>query len=84
MSKNSLTDLASTGTIIWVRVTPNARANTVVRENDTIKVGVTTPPAEGQANAAVMLLLSKALGVPKSRLALVRGAKSRDKQFRVD
>ena len=84
MSKNSLTDLASTGTIIWVRVTPNARVNTVVRENDTIKVGVTAPPAEGQANAAVMLLLSKALGVPKSRLALVRGEKSRDKQFRVD
>jgi uncharacterized protein (TIGR00251 family) len=84
MSKNSLTDLASTGTIIWVRVTPNARANTVVLENDTIKVGVTAPPAKGQANATVMLLLSKALGVPKSRLALVRGAKSRDKQFRVD
>lgn len=82
--KNSLADLAVTGTVLSVRVTPNARANKVVVEDGVIKVGVTVPPADGQANAAVAALLAKALGVPKSRLVLVRGHKSRDKTFRLD
>lgn len=84
MSKNSLADLAVSGTTITVRVTPNARANEVVMEEDAIKIGVTVPPEDGKANAAVMSLLSKALGVPKSRLTLVHGQKSRDKKVRLD
>lgn len=84
MSKNSLADLAVSGTTFTVRVTPNARANEVVMEEDAIKIGVTVAPEGGKANAAVMSLLSKALGVPKSRLTLVRGQKSRDKKVRLD
>ena len=41
-------------------------------------------PEDGKANAAVIKLLAKALGVAKSRLVLVRGATSRDKLFRID
>lgn len=84
MSKNSLADLAIPGTTITVRVTPNARANKVVMDDGVIKIGVTAPPEDGKANAAVMVLLSKALGVPKSKLTLVQGHKSRDKIFRLD
>ena len=84
MSKNSLADLAVAGATIPVRVTPNARANKVVIEGGVIKIGVTAPPADGAANAAVLVLLAKALGVPKSRLKLVHGLKSRDKVFRLD
>jgi uncharacterized protein YggU (UPF0235/DUF167 family) len=84
MSKNSLADLAVTGTTIAVRVTPKARANKVVVESGVIKIGVTEPPAQGQANGAVTVLLAEALGVAKSRLTLVRGQKSRDKVFRLD
>lgn len=84
MSKNSLADLAIPGTTITVRVTPNARANKVVMDDGVIKIGVTAPPEDGKANAAVTVLLSKALGVPKSSLTLVQGQKSRDKIFRLD
>lgn len=84
MSKNSLADLAIPGATITVRVTPNARANKVVMDNGLIKIGVTVPPEDGKANAAVTVLLSKALGVPKSSLKLVQGHKSRDKIFRLD
>lgn len=84
MSKNSLADLAIPGTTITVRVTPNARANKVVMDDGVIKIGVTAPPEDGKANAAVTVLLSKALGVPKSSLTLVQGHKSRDKIFRLD
>ncbi|MBO6882317.1 MAG: DUF167 domain-containing protein [Marivita sp.] len=84
MSKNSLADLAIPGTTITVRVTPNARANKVVMDDGVIKIGVTAPPEDGKANAAVTVLLSKALGVPKSKLTLVQGHKSRHKIFRLD
>ena len=52
-------------------------------EEGQIKVYVTTLPEDGKANAAVQTMLAKALGVPKSRLTLIRGQTSRDKVFRV-
>ena len=82
--KNSLAQLAIPGTTLQVRVTPNARANKVEMEAEAIKVSVTATPSDGKANAAVIKLLSKALGVPKSRLTLVRGHTGRHKFFRVD
>ncbi|WP_439124845.1 DUF167 domain-containing protein [Marivita sp.] len=84
MSKNSLADLAVSGTTLAVRVTPNARVNKVEMESDRIKVSVTSPPADGQANSAVIKLLAKALGVAKTRLTLFQGQKTRDKLFRLD
>ena len=72
-------------TRIPVRVTPKAAANRIAVDADgLIRVYVTTVPEDGKANAAVIKLLAKALGVAKSRLVLVRGATSRDKLFRID
>lgn len=84
MSKNSLAEFAIPGTTLNTRVTPKARANKVEIEGGTIKVSVTSPPADGQANSAVIKLLAKALGVAKTRLTLLQGHKSRDKVFRLD
>ena len=81
---SDLSHLAVPGTVIAVRVTPRASRNAVVAEEDVIRVLVTTVPEDGKANAAVVKLLAKALGIAKSRLVLVRGATSRDKQFRID
>jgi len=78
-------DLAD-GRIFTVRVTPRASRNKVMTDPDgraDLRVMVTTVPEGGKANAAVVKLLSKALGVPKSRIELVRGGSGRDKQFRV-
>jgi uncharacterized protein YggU (UPF0235/DUF167 family) len=38
-----------------------------------LKVRVAAPPVEGAANAALLALLAKALGVPKSSLSIVGG-----------
>jgi uncharacterized protein YggU (UPF0235/DUF167 family) len=75
--------LAAEGAEIAVRVTPRASRNRIVVEEGQIKVYVTTLPEDGKANAAVQTMLAKALGVPKSRLTLIRGQTSRDKVFRV-
>ena len=83
MADPDLRELAQPGAEIAVRVTPKASRNRITVEDGTIRVYVTVVPEGGKANAAVVKLLAKALGVPKSRLELVRGATARDKVFRV-
>ena len=71
--------------LLHVRVQPRARRDEVVGwQDDALRVRVTAPPADGLANRAVTDLLARALGLPASRLALVRGAASRDKLFRIE
>jgi uncharacterized protein (TIGR00251 family) len=68
-----------------VRVQPKASSNQVTGyEEDTLKLRVTAPPTEGKANAGVIALLAKTLGVRKSKLQIVRGQSSRDKVVSVE
>jgi uncharacterized protein (TIGR00251 family) len=48
-----------------------------------LKVAVTAPPVDGEANAAVIEVLAKALGVAKRAVEVVAGASSRRKTVRV-
>lgn len=80
---DDLSHLALEGAEIAVRVTPKASRDRIVVEEGQIRIYVTTVPEDGKANAAVQKLLAKALGLPKSRLSLIRGQTSRDKVFRV-
>ena len=79
-----LSHLALPGAEFAVRVTPRASRTKVVLEEGVIRVHVTVVPEDGKANRAVQEALAKALGVAKTRLVLIRGATSRDKQFRLD
>lgn len=70
---------------IKVRVQPKSSRNQVgVFQDGTLRVRVTAAPTEGQANAAVIAILAKTLGVSKSRLEIIRGHSSRDKVISVD
>ena len=84
MAKASGPLTIASGTEFSVRVTPKAARNAIVVEDGTIRVYTTTVPEDGKATDAVIKLLAKSLGVAKSRLTLLRGATSRDKQFRLD
>ncbi|MCI2400367.1 DUF167 domain-containing protein [Aliiroseovarius subalbicans] len=83
MKKGMLSHLTHEGAEIAVRVTPKASRNAVEETTDGLRVYTTSVPEGGKANSAVTKLLATALGVPKSRLTLVRGATSRDKTFKV-
>ena len=83
MDLPDLTALAQPGAQIAVRVTPNARRD-AVEAGPPLRISVTAVPEDGRATAAAQTLLARALGVAKTRLVLVRGAKSRDKVFRLD
>jgi len=50
---------------------------------DRLKVAVTAPPVDGEANAAVIDLVARALGVSRGAVEVIAGASSRRKTLRV-
>ncbi len=73
------------GSALAVRVTPRASRNEIVEllDDGTIKVRIAAPPADNEANAALLDFLSEILGVPKTRLEIVAGESGRDKLIAV-
>jgi uncharacterized protein len=78
------TETVVTETVV-VRVKPGSRKGPLVEVGDDGALTVYVPEraVEGKANEAVVRLLAKHLGVPRSRLELVSGATSRVKRFQV-
>lgn len=67
-----------------ILVQPRAsRARLGPRHDGRIKVSVTAPPVDGEANAAVIELVAKSLGVPKHAVEVIAGASSRRKTLRI-
>ncbi len=85
MSKTpvDLSHLARPGAEIAVRVTPKAARNMIELREGQIRIYTTTVPENGKATAETTKLLAKALGVPKSRLSLIKGQTSRDKLYKL-
>ncbi len=68
-----------------VRVQPRAKRNALEAvEGQALKAYVTAPPEGGKANDALVALLSKALGVAKGRVHIVRGHRGRRKLVRIE
>ena len=67
-----------------IRVQPRASRNAIEIDGERITVRVTAAPESGKANAAVVALLAKRLGVPKRSVQIVRGHKSRKKRIHID
>ncbi|MDL9938285.1 DUF167 domain-containing protein [Gordonia sp. ABSL1-1] len=70
---------------VVVTVKPNSRKGPAVEEgpDGSLILFVREPATEGRANKAVAEVLAAHLGVPKSKVALIGGATSRTKRFRV-
>jgi len=72
------------GSEIAVRVTPRARANEIAGErNGVLLVRVSAAPVDGGANTAACRVIADRIGVRAGRVAVVRGASSREKVVRV-
>jgi uncharacterized protein (TIGR00251 family) len=70
------------GCLLPVRAQPGARKNAVLGEQaGALKMAVTAPPEDGRANKALTEVLRAALGLKRSQIELVAGAKSRQKAF---
>ena len=62
----------------------SARDEVVGWETGVLRVRVTAPPVEGQANRAVAAVVARALGIRPSAVSVVRGERGRDKTIRID
>lgn len=69
-----------------MRLQPRASGNRLAGWREDPETGervriarVTAPPVDGRANAALLRLLAKEYGVPKSKIRIVQGEASRDK-----
>lgn len=73
-------------TRISVRLQPRASRDEVLGWNDAgaLRVRVKAPPVDGAANAALVNILAKQLGVAKSRVSLVSGATARNKIVEIE
>ena len=70
--------------LIDVHVMPNAARTQIQGLHDgALHLRLHAPPVDGQANLALQAWLAATLGIPKSAVALLRGASSRRKQLRV-
>ena len=73
------------GVIIHLRVQPQtSRTRLTVEPTGQLRLAITAPPVDGQANRAVVIALAKVFDVPKQSVSLVSGEKSRDKSVFID
>ena len=72
------------GVALEVLVQPRAsRARLGPIHGDRIKLAVTAPPVDGEANAAVIELIARTLGVPRGAVTVTSGLASRRKTVTV-
>ena len=70
---------------LYIKITPRSSRNAIFRwEDGVLHVRVTSPPAEGAANHALISLLSNSLRLRKTDIAIISGAGSRNKKILVE
>lgn len=73
-----------------MRLTPRGGRDTIEGFSEdengrpVLKARVAAPPVEGEANAALVRLIAKALGLPRSGVRLVSGEAARLKLLEID
>jgi uncharacterized protein (TIGR00251 family) len=69
---------------LQIQVKPNSRQESVQQQPDgSYKISLNAPPTEGRANERLVEVLADHFKVPKSRISILRGAKSRTKVVEV-
>jgi uncharacterized protein len=76
---------SNSGLDVPLHVQPRAKRNQIAGYfNGALKLKVSAPPVDDAANRAVVEFFAALLDLPKSRLCILSGAKSRDKVLRID
>jgi len=69
--------------IIEIKVHPKSKKSEVVK-GELWEAWVKSAPEKGKANYEVIKLISSELNIPKSKITIISGSKSKSKCFRVD
>ncbi|MBP1763823.1 MAG: hypothetical protein H6Q65_881 [Firmicutes bacterium] len=73
------------GITVNVRVQPRASRNAITGVmGGSLKVSLTSPPVDGEANEACIAFFSKILSVAKNRISITNGFKGRNKVIAIE
>lgn len=71
--------------ILRIKVKPGSKTDEIVREADgLLKVKIRAQPIEGKANKYLIEYLSKVLGLPKSKIVLMKGETNAFKTIQIE
>lgn len=80
----SAVESCSEGLLLRLYIQPKASRDTIVGvHGDELKVAITAPPVEGQANSHLVKFLAKQFRVAKSQVLLEKGETGRHKQIKI-
>jgi uncharacterized protein len=70
---------------VALHIQPRAKRNQIAGcFNGALKLKIAAPPVDDAANRAIIEYFASLLNLPKSRLHIITGAKSREKVLRID
>ncbi len=81
MTRNYVLHDGKKGSALALRITPRASRNQIagVLNDGTVKVQITSDPADEAMNSELVAFLAEVLGVTKTRVEIVAGMNGRDK-----
>ncbi|MFO3904967.1 DUF167 family protein YggU [Enterobacter hormaechei] len=72
------------GLVLRLYIQPKASRDTIIGlHGDEVKVAITAPPVDGQANAHLVKFLAKQFRVAKSQVLIEKGELGRHKQVKI-
>ncbi len=73
------------GSLLLLYIQPNAAKSSITGEHDgRLKIKIKAPPVDGEANEELIRFLSEILKVSKSKIHLLQGVSSRQKNILVE
>ena len=77
-------DMLPDGLVLRLYIQPKASRDSIVGlHGDELKVAITAPPVDGQANAHLVKFLAKQFRVAKSHVVIEKGELGRHKQVKI-
>ncbi|MBP7602900.1 MAG: DUF167 domain-containing protein [Spirochaetes bacterium] len=71
--------------LIPVTVTPRSSRSAITRDDEgRLRAYLNSPPADGRANEELVRLLSRVLGIAKSRISIEKGDRGRNKLLSIE
>ncbi|HBA26063.1 MAG TPA: YggU family protein [Nitrospinae bacterium] len=72
------------GVVFTVKVQPRSSKNEICGiYGDAVKIKLTSPPVEGEANESLINFLSKSLNICKGQIEIIGGHKSKNKLIKM-
>ena len=80
----SAVSICEDGLVLRLYIQPKASRDAIVGlHGDEVKVAITAPPVDGQANAHLVKYLAKQFRVAKSQVVIEKGELGRHKQVKI-